>query len=325
MKGKPGVITLGLVSHHVEALPFIREQMELHGTIVMEEPTTPGFRSMLDGTLSIDDHLLEMDPEFPEFHRLMCSLLREFHAMGHRILQVEPYLERLMAIHELLADGKTVAHVLASDSLRPVYLAERAATGALLAYYAKSVRASFPDVVQAVKTFAMADARRLLLRDRLRSMAIASEAFVGERIFVEAGYIHYNLYRHLHHTLGNSWKVRVVFLLEPTVKQLNGKRRNLGPGDILTLRYALNRHPSKPQADLLAARSLMYIKLINTEELLPGASHAPHAEDEARVNAMVDRLSFEDCEGLFREVRMLKRDLALKTVERYCAQNKTAS
>lgn len=324
MTGKQGVITLGLVSHHMEALPFIREQMERHGTIVMEEPPTPGFRRMLDGTLSIHDHLLEMDPEFPEFHRLMCSLLREFYAMGRRILQVEPYLESLMAIHEQLAEGQTVDHVMATDSLRPVYLAERAATGALIAYYAKSVTAPFPEVVQAVKILAMADARRLLLRDRLRASAIAAEASACERIFVEAGYIHFPLYQRLFHIIGGSWKVRVVFLMQPAVRQLNGKRRNLGPGDVLTLRYALNRRLPESQADLLAARSLITIKLIKTEELLPGASSAPHAEDEARVNAMVDLLSFEDCARLFHEVRLLKRDLALSTVQHYCAGKKTA-
>lgn len=55
----------------------------------------------------------------------------------------------------------------------------------------------------------------------------------------------------------------------------------------------------KSLADLLAARSLIYIKLIEKDELIPGASTAPHAEGEIRINAMVDRLSFEDCEMIF--------------------------
>ena len=99
-----------------------------------------------------------------------------------------------------------------------------------------------------------------------------------------------------------SWKVRVIFLLEPVIRELNGKRRNFGPGDILTLRYALNRHPSQALADLLAARSLISIKLIETEELPPGASPAPHAEGEIRVGRIVDQLSFDDCENLFNTI-----------------------
>ena len=130
---------MGFVSHHVEALPFIRKQMERHETLVLEEPSGPGFPGMLNGRLSVDDYLLEIDSEFPRFDRLMCGLLMEFHGMGRRIIQVEPYLERLIEIHERFADGKTVADVMASDSLRNVYRAERAATGALIAYYSNNI------------------------------------------------------------------------------------------------------------------------------------------------------------------------------------------
>jgi hypothetical protein len=322
MIGKQGLVTVGFVSHHVETLPFILEQMERHETLVLEEPPGPSFSGMLDGHLSLDDYLLEIDSEFPRFDRLMCGLLRELHGMGRRIVQVEPYLERLIEIHELFAEGKTPADVMASDSLRTVYRAERAATGALIAYYSRSVSASFPDVVEAVKAFAVTDARRLALRDHLRARAIASAASSGESIFVEAGTIHYALYRHLQNQLGRSSKIRVAFLLEPVIRELKGKRRNLGPGDVLTLRYALDRPPSRSLADLLAARSLVYIKLIETEELLPGASLAPHAEDEIRVSTIVDQLSLGDCETLFEDIRLVKRDLALQEVENYIVSKK---
>jgi hypothetical protein len=123
--------------------------------------------------------------------------------------------------------------------------------------------------------------------------------------------------------MGSSWKVRALFLLEPVIREFKGKRRNLGPGDVLTLRYTLNRPPAQSLADLLAARSLIYVKLINTEELLPEASRAPHAQDEIRVTGIVDRLSFRDCEVLFKEIRLVKRDLALQTVEDYGASKKS--
>jgi len=89
--GKQGLVTVGFLSHHVEALPFIRKQMERHETLVLEEPSAPSFPGMLNGHLSVDDYLLEIDSEFPRFDRLMCGLLMEFHGMGRRIIQVEPY------------------------------------------------------------------------------------------------------------------------------------------------------------------------------------------------------------------------------------------
>jgi len=117
--------------------------------------------------------------------------------------------------------------------------------------------------------------------------------------------------------MGNTWKIRVVFLLEPVIRKPQGKRRNLGPGDLLTLPYSYHRHPNRSLTDLLAARSLIYIKLLNKEELLPGATLAPHAENDIRVNHMVEQLSFEDCEKLFKSIRLDNRNLSLQAVEEY--------
>ncbi|MBW2170806.1 MAG: hypothetical protein JRF69_02305 [Deltaproteobacteria bacterium] len=49
----------------------------------------------------------------------------------------------------------------------------------------------------------------------------------------------------------------------------------------------------------MSARSLIYIKLLQKDELIPGESDAPHGEDEVSVNRVVDRLSIEDCSILF--------------------------
>ena len=317
MIGKPGLLTVGFVSHHAEALPFLREQMERHDTIILEEPSVPTFHEMLGNHLSVDDYLMGVDSEFPKFDRLVCGMLKELHAKGRRIVQTEPYLERLIEIHELFAEGKLPRDILNSDKLRKVYKAERKATGALLSYYASSAKDAFPKVVKAVKAFARADAQRLLLRDGLRASTIASAASSSVSIFVEAGYIHYLLYRFLRHQMGDSWKIRIVFLLEPVIRKLGGKRRNLGPGDVLTLLYSLHRQPDQSLTDLLAARSLIYIKLIEKEELLPGATIAPHAEDEVRINNILDQFSYEDCETLYYRIRFVNRVLSLQVAEEY--------
>ena len=68
-------------------------------------------------------------------------------------------------------------------------------------------------------------------------------------------------------------------------------------------------------ADLLAARSLIYIKLINKEELVPEKSKAPHVEDEIEVNRLVDRLGFDQCRQLFERIRMSKREQAVELAQ----------
>jgi hypothetical protein len=306
------MITIGFSSHHVEALPFAREQMERHQTIILEEPPSPGFAQMLEGTKPLGDYLLELDSGFPDFDRRMHEVLIELHRRGKRILQVEPYLERLLQVHELFAGGSKPDAVLGMTELREVYLAEKHATGALLGFYALSVKAPFEEVVEGVKRFARADALRLVLRERLRARAIAEVVRSGDSTYVEAGYIHYPLYRFLRKEIGGRTTIRVIFLLGPVVRKLGGRRRNLGPGDILTLHYAFDNKLPEVSARLLAARSLIYIKLINKEELLPGESEAPHSEDEVMVNRIVDRLDFEQCRVLFDRIRLGDRRKALE-------------
>jgi hypothetical protein len=313
-------VTIGFSSHHVETLPYIREQMECHPVTVLEEPSSPQFPAMLDGSLPVEEYLAELDSGFPEFDRVMCDLLREFHGKGRRFIQVEPYLESLLEIHELFAAGKSSGDLAPFPRLLQVYEAERLATGALIAYYATSVKSPFDQVVEAVKRFTRANVKRLKVRERMRAQAIGAILNGCRSVFIEAGYIHYPLYHYLRRELGPERKIRIVFLLDPVVRKLGAKRRNLGPGDLLTFLYTFHTDLSRSTADLLAARSVISAKLIQKEELLPGPSPAPHSEDQLRINHLVDRLTFQDCGKLFEQVRFARCDHALELVTGYLEQ-----
>ena len=78
MSRKPAPTTVGFVSQHAEALPFLREQMVSHETIILEEPSVPSFQTMISGHFSVDDYLMEIDSEFPYCDRPMCGMLKEF-------------------------------------------------------------------------------------------------------------------------------------------------------------------------------------------------------------------------------------------------------
>lgn len=309
------MMTIGFLSHHVEVLPFLRRRLEGCRTLVLEEPPHPRFQDMLQGAVAVEDYLLQVDSGFPEFDRHLCRLLQGLCRDGLRILQVEPYLERLLQIHEGFAAGRSPADVSGEPDLAPVYEAEKRADGALLAYYQASVREPFRQVVEAVKHFARADADRLRLRARLRSEAIAEVCDPGESVFIEAGYIHRALHRELLKRVGKRTRVRALFVMDPLVREWGGKRRNLGPGDVLTLIYVFGVPARAPFENLLAARSLLYIKMIQKEELLPGPSPAPHCEDEIRVNRLVDRLTYEDCSRLFEDLRFASRTDTLKAIQ----------
>ena len=99
------MITIAFSSHRAEIISFARQIMEQHQIIVLEEPPHPNFADMLNENLSIADYLIEIDIEFPEFDRLMCKEARRLHQKGKKLLQIEPYLERLLEIHEHFAEG----------------------------------------------------------------------------------------------------------------------------------------------------------------------------------------------------------------------------
>ncbi|MBW1986294.1 MAG: hypothetical protein JRI50_03540 [Deltaproteobacteria bacterium] len=311
------LFTLGFSSHRIEALPYARQEMAGHQAIVLEEPPSETLAPMLAGQLPIADYIQEQGSEFPEYSYRQAVLLQEMHQAGKIILQIEPFLERLLQIHEMFALDQTPAEVLALPDLAPVYQMERQATRALLNFYTHSLKSSFGQVVEAVKSFARADAGRFRYRDELRAQALAALASQYKRIYVEAGYIHLGLPRALRRHLRNSGKVRSVFLLGSVVRPLLGTSRVLGPGDRLTLVYQFNAKCSAEKENLLAAQSLIHIKLLNQEEILAGESATPHTDDEIQANLLVNRLTFQDCERLYPLIRFANQAQALRQVQNY--------
>ena len=309
--GGRAVVTVAFGPHHLEAIPAMVASMRTHETILLEEPPTPGFSDLLAGRLAIDDYLLQIDPGFPRFARVLCRELQHLHARGHRLLQVEPFLDGLAEIHERFADGATPAAILADKGLRDIYLAEKEATGALIAFYAASRTDDFPALIEAVCTFARRDAARIRLRDRLRARAIRDLAATAPSLYVEAGFIHFDLFRRLR-AAAAEMRVEPLFLLQPEVDRLGVARRNIGPGDVLTLHYVFHDRLPAARAGLLAARSLIAVQLVAREELAPEADAPfPHCADDGLVNRLVDRLDLEQCRRLHARIRGQDRATAL--------------
>ena len=81
-------ITLGLSIHRPEMIPFIVDGMNQHDAIFLEEPPVANFNQMLRGAFSVDDYLMDLDVEYPEFSKALCCVLRKLHAQGKKIFQV---------------------------------------------------------------------------------------------------------------------------------------------------------------------------------------------------------------------------------------------
>lgn len=295
----PTLFTIGFSTHRLESLPYAQAEMAKHRAIVLEEPPSSTLPQVLQGQASVEEYLYELDAEFPEFGRQQLAILQKLWQQGHTILQIEPYLERLVEIHELFAQEATPEEVRQHEHLREVYDMEREATAALLRFYEVSLEAPFPEVVAAVQEFARRDATRFRLRDKLRAQALAGLAGQFPAVYVETGHMHLSLPGELRRALQGQGKVRPRFLLGAVARQRTKRPRIFGPGDELTFAYLFQR-PIPPETEqLLAARSLIYIKVLGKDEVPAEASPTPHLDEELRLSALMCQLSYADCEELY--------------------------
>jgi hypothetical protein len=312
------LITIGFSSHRIESLPFVKKLIENHDVIIIEEAPNPRFADMLNRKITIDECLGEEDMQFPEFSRRMYKILQEFHLMGKKILQVEPYMERLMNIYKMFSEGKEPADVLNIPGTGEVYEAEKKATGALLHFYESSMRNSFPETIEAVKMFARADADRFRLRDKMRAEAIVRILPEDKKVYVEAGSMHIHLEKTLKQILEKRWRIRTEFSLEPVMKKLTGKKQVMPPGDLLTAHYIFCKKNNEKFETLQAARSLIYIKLLKKEEMIPSkAEKTPHTKDEIRAIELANKFTPTQCEELYRKIRFRNRYQALEIVQNH--------
>jgi hypothetical protein len=309
--------TLVLANHRPETIPAAQRVMAHHDTIILEEPPDPQFLPMLKGQVSIGGYLETQDLEYPEFSRRMAEVLRERYRAGTQMVQIEPFIEHLLAIHDRFADGDGPADLPPETALQRVYQAEREATATLLDYYQVSTDGSFTATIDALKRFARSDARRFDLRDRMRADAMLDLLTAPGSTYIEAGQIHFPLWRELKRRLPSGFVLKAHFLMAGAVRALGHRGHLYGPGDLLTLHYRF--HPQRRFAgeDLLAARALVYSKLIAKEEITEANEPYPHTRDELAVGALTARLTYNDCRRLFPPIRRASTATAAKIVADY--------
>ncbi len=301
-------LTVGLAPHRLEFLPETVRLMEEHEVIVLEEPPEPGFSEMLRGRIPVASYVEGIEAGFPEYTKAACEAFRRLYARGKRFCQVEPYLENWLLIRTLLDEGLPAAQIRQIPSLAPVYEMEHETFGKLLDYYA-SMQSPFSVMVEKVKIFAQADAKRIALRDQMRAAEILKllrRLPQEASVYVEAGYIHIKLLNFLARGLRGTKKLKVKNLLLAATHARGLARFLPSPGDGLTSYYLFGGRHREISEDLLAARSLIYIKLIEKEELHPDSQNPfPHLENELFWRVYVSALSYADCERLDHLIRLL--------------------
>ena len=311
-------ITLGLSVHRPEMIPLIADRMRRHDAIFLEEPPADGFETMLAGALAVDDYLRPLDVEYPAFSRDMCHLLRELQMEGKKIFQVEPFLEILLGIHGFFAEGHRPAELDKNSVQYPVYLAERNATKALLDCYQTAMSRSFEATIASVKQFARMDAARFRLRDSLRAQELRLKVGEYSSSYVEAGVIHYPLWRLLRKQMLQPEQVQVMHLADEALKTMGDTGHLYGPGDQLTLLYVFHPNLAKTKREaLLAARSIIFSKISEKEELSDDLDRFPHLRDNLACIQTTRQLGLDDCRQLFPLVHRAKSSDTRQLVDQH--------
>jgi hypothetical protein len=316
-------ITIGFSIHRSEVIDITADLMHRHNVIFLEEPPANGLQEMLQGEFSIDDYLLSTKVEYPDFSHRWCLLLRELYQDGKKIIQVGPFLEHLLAIHIFFSQGHRPKDLQPNSVHHRVYQAERDATKALLDYYQIVMNGSFRAAIKAIIRFARFDAARFRLRDSLRAKALAAELNKGSSAFIEAGVIHLAFYHLLKKRLPRPAHLKPVFLTRKALKIIGVKGHLFGPGDQLTLTYIFNpRIHGTLREKLLAARSVIYSKLIEKKEVSADLETFPHIRNEIACIRTVKLLTLEDCDRLFPLIRRFKTEHARQLVDDYLVRIK---
>ena len=305
-------LTLGFTVFRPETAPFAAKAMAGHDLIVLEEPRTPGFEEMLADELDVDEYLMLTDFEFPEYAKAQCRTLQSLHAAGAAVLQVHPWMDELVGIHEFFAAGNGPGDIPTGGRPWAVYSRERDWSAKLLAFYRAAGKRDFDAILEAVNDFAMADAAKISDMDKDRAAALKDVLPHNGRTYVECGSIHHDMVFLMVRTLGHG-QVRTIHLMEEVCLARYGRRRLIPPGDALTFRHLLGAPRNPAREKLLAARAMVYNRLMEKDETFESASGYPHMDAEATVLQIVDGLGLEQCRELFGRIRHLgvRESLAL--------------
>ena len=312
-------LTIAYANHRPETLPLSRPIMEAHEQIILEEPPHLLFSEMVAGKISTDEYLYDQDIEYPAFSHQQCDLLRSLFNADKALHQIEPYLNYLIEVQDFFAEGSGPDDLDRSTVHYQVYLREKEATRALIEYYQAVRGDDFSLLIESIKQFARADAERFELRDQLRADAIVSRIEGQHSICVEAGPMHLLLYHHLRRLFPPGWSIKPVFVEHQGLRALGLKTGLYGPGDKLTVHYLFKRTLPPGLADLLCARTLVFMKIVHKEEYADQQGPYPHLRDEGQAMALVNQLSFSQCRKLFMEIRDKSEKEAFALVSAYRA------
>ncbi|MFP3909470.1 MAG: hypothetical protein ACOC5L_03620 [Halobacteriota archaeon] len=294
-------ITVALTSHRVEMLDLLEEEARKNQVLILEEPQNEGLYQFLEGKMDAEYYISQIDTTFPVFTGKYLSLLKELYNEDLEIVQIDPYSQHLEEINKAIEEGKL--DELSGKGIDVVKRVEKGVTYAWLKYQQEFVDQNFDEIVKGTIFFAQADAQRFRSKDFMRAKHIASflETSESSNILVETGRMHFLLPEILKKLIEDSY-IATVDLVEKKARSCNIQLFE-NPGNLLTEEYIINKKLGEEEAKLMAAQGLIYISLIEKEELLPTDKNpCPHLKDENKIAEYANGLSYDQCKQEFERI-----------------------
>lgn len=281
------------LAHRVEFLDLFIKEMNGCDVVVLEEPRDGALEMFLENQITIEDYVENSGTGFPVYTFHQALALKDLYSRGVRIIQVEPYLEILEKIYRAISAGRVEEYSL-DPGAAEVLEVEKEVTGALIEYHEELMGGDFDRIVDKIIEFAKRDAKRFVVRDRLRAEAISRLELDG-MVGVEAGYMHILLPRYLEE---RGVKTSTVSLIDEACRML-GLHPRENPGDTLTKSYMLNEDLGGEER-LKAAQSLIYLMLVSREEKTPTLGNPfPHLTEEIGILERITKMSYDECRELY--------------------------
>jgi hypothetical protein len=227
----------------------------------------------MSGKITPETYIEFVDTQFPVYTSKLIELLKN--CRNVEILQIEPYLEEVERLKNFNEGSEEVREM------------ERKVNLAWLDYTEAFLKKDFDAVVTKVIEFARMDAERFVVRDRMRAREIESY----ENAVIEAGVMHVKLAEIL--------DADTISIPEMIADILNTTYID-PPGNEITKAFI---HDLDCEEKLLAARSLIYVSLVEKREMLPEPDNPfPHFVHEQKIIRFVNRLDYEKCRRIFEKL-----------------------
>ena len=128
--------------------------------------------------------------------------------------------------------------------------------------------------------------------------------------------MHVGLAQALRSRAKSAASVRTTYLLADVAASFGAPGCLFGPGDVLTLLYRYDPGYKGAAADLLAARALIYNKIVAKSESAEDPATFPHTRDEIETLRIVRQLNLSDCRRLLPVIDRMTTEKARRTIEK---------